>query len=95
MSKKKPLRRWISRVTVLCLLLTTALPGVSAQTSFLNSAAYVNVRSYGAKGDAVTNDTAAVRAAVAAAAKGGKTVFFPGRALQPQRIHRHTGRCEY
>lgn len=77
MSKKKPMRRWISRVTVLCLLLTTALPDVSAQTSFLNSAAYVNVRSYGAKGDAVTNDTAAVRAAVAAAAKGGKTVFFP------------------
>lgn len=74
---KKTIRRSFCLMTVLCLLLTMALSGVSAQTSFLNSSAYVNVRSYGAKGDAMTNDTSAIRAAVAAAAKSGKTVFFP------------------
>ena len=37
----------------------------------------LNVRDYGAKGDGVTDDTAAIRAAVAAAAPGA-AIYFPG-----------------
>lgn len=95
MSKKKPLRRWISRVTVLCLLLTTALPGVSAQTSFLNSAAYVNVRSYGAKGDAVTNDTAAVPRGGGRGGQGRKNRVFPRQGFTTSTNPSPYRRCEY
>ena len=49
----------------------------SAETSFTDAKSYINVRSFGAKGDGITNDTEAVRKAVNAAKSGGKTVFFP------------------
>lgn len=38
---------------------------------------YLNVRDYGAKGDGVTNDRAAIQAAINAAAATHGTVFFP------------------
>jgi polygalacturonase len=44
--------------------------------------AFCNVRDYGAKGDGVTKDTAAVQAAIDASAENGGTVFVPaGRYL--------------
>ncbi len=38
---------------------------------------YRNVRTYGATGDGVTNDSAAIQAAINALPSGGGTVFFP------------------
>lgn len=38
---------------------------------------YYNVKDYGAKGDAGTNDTVAIQNAINAASAGGGTVFFP------------------
>jgi hypothetical protein len=38
---------------------------------------FINVRQFGAKGDGVADDTAAINAAIAAAAAAGGTVFMP------------------
>jgi hypothetical protein len=38
---------------------------------------HVNVKSYGAVGDGVTDDTAAIQAAISAAEPAGRTIFFP------------------
>ncbi len=69
--------RYLTMIVILTFFISLALTNASSETSFLNSSSYINVRAYGAKGDAITNDTAAVRAAVAAAKSAGKTVFFP------------------
>jgi hypothetical protein len=65
-------------------LLTTDPGGVQsslpAQTSDPAAAAlvpFVSVRSYGAKGDGVTDDTAAIQAAVSSLGTDGGTVFLP------------------
>ena len=62
-------------------------------------AAVFDVTNYGAKGDNTTDDTAAVRAAFAAArSEGGGTVLFPmGKTILtgPMNVSSHTGevRC--
>jgi hypothetical protein len=63
----------------------------------------INVKSFGAKGDSVTDDTAAIQAALAALGGGGGTVLFPESTgayiisdtllvLQGQRLLGHTPR---
>lgn len=69
--------RYLAIIIFLSFSVSFALISASSETSFTDGSRYVNVRAYGAKGDAITNDTAAVCAAVAAAKSGGKTVFFP------------------
>ncbi len=67
----------LSILAVAGLLAAMCLFPASAETSFTDAKNYVNVRSFGAKGDGMTNDTEAVQKAVNAAKSGGKTVFFP------------------
>ena len=74
---KQKIMRCVSLLAVLCILFSPMLTSASSETSFLNSSVYINVRNCGAKGDAVTDDTAAICSAIAAAQNYGKTVFFP------------------
>ena len=74
---KRIIPRTVGALLSACALFALSVPISSAQTEFTQNAKYVNVRSHGAKGDALSNDTAAIRAAVNAAKSGGKTVFFP------------------
>ncbi len=67
----------LTALVIPALVLGSVIFPASAETSFTNAKAYVNVRSYGAKGDGATNDTAAIKKAINAAKSGGKTVFFP------------------
>src|SRR5882757_11466273 len=65
------LRHSLRALSVLMLGLAVAQAQPAAPASF-------NVRAYGAKGDGATLDTAAINAAIdAAAAAGGGTVYFP------------------
>ena len=58
------------------LLLAALAGGLSLAAS--NAAPVYDVRAFGAKGDGQTIDTAAINAAIeAAAAAGGGTVYFP------------------
>lgn len=41
------------------------------------SAAYLNVKDYGAVGNGVTNDSSAINSAISAAKAAGKSIFFP------------------
>src|SRR6478609_1818755 len=64
------------------LLMFSAVLSVSAKDVFYN------VRTYGAKGDGTSLDTAAINAAIDAAAKqGGGTVFFPAGNYLSYSIH--------
>lgn len=74
---RKIVLRTVSMMIMICLLLSLTILTSSANTGFLNSSNYVNVRSHGAKGDGLNDDTAAIRAAIKAAQSRGKTVFFP------------------
>ena len=68
-------------VALACLLFGVLLParqGPGAPRASLGSGTYFDVRAYGAKGDGAAKDTAAVQAAMDAAAKqGGGTVLVP------------------
>ena len=70
-------QRAICALMIVCLMLCMGNFAAIADTSFTNSSKYLNVRSYGAKGDGTTDDTAAIQKAVNAAKNGQKTVFFP------------------
>ncbi len=69
-------RHLLSVLLTISLLLGMGNYVVVADTAFTKSEQYINVRSYGAKGDGTTDDTDAVQKAVKAA-KNGQTVFFP------------------
>ncbi|MGB9604246.1 MAG: glycoside hydrolase family 28 protein [Bryobacteraceae bacterium] len=59
--------------------------------SMLAAAQHHDVRRYGAKGDGKTKDTAAVEAAIGAAAKEGGAVFFPPGTYLCGTIHLKSG----
>lgn len=54
----------------------SGLPTVS-NLVIVGGSPWIDVKGYGATGDGVTNDTAAIQAAINAAQLGGYTVFFP------------------
>jgi hypothetical protein len=52
--------------------------GVTKRTTISElSVDFVNVKSYGALGDGVSNDTAAIQAAIDAVSSTGRTIYFP------------------
>lgn len=53
------------------------LTAIVTAAGLFNAGGRVNVRAYGAKGDGVTDDTAAITAAIAAMPGAGQTLFFP------------------
>lgn len=58
------------------LALTNSVDLLSANLNLKETKTVFNVKDYGAKGDDVTNDTAAINAAIAACPEGG-TIYFP------------------
>jgi len=67
--------RWIWIAAVVCGILMTGLPAGMSQTA--SAPSQVNVRTFGARGDGQTDDTAAFNTAMAAVAERGGTVFIP------------------
>jgi parallel beta-helix repeat protein len=62
---------------LILLLILCTVPVHSAGTQYQLEGLLVNVREFGAKGDGITDDTLAIKAAILSLRKTGGTVFFP------------------
>ena len=59
-----------------------------SSSAFCNSSTWINIKTYGAKGDGISVDTKAINDAIDAAVKqGGGTVFFPAGNFLSYSIH--------
>ncbi len=63
-----------NKIAVALVLISSAL---TARAEFINDRQVINVKEYGAVGDNATNDSNAIKAALAAAITSGKPLYFP------------------